>query len=241
LEQPLVSVVVTYFELDEFVETAVASVFEQTYPRVEVLIVNDGSFRPEDEILSELASRYPLTVLTQPNAGPGAARNFGVRQSRGQHVFMLDADNMAAPSLVERCVEVLEERPEVAYVSCWLQFVDEGGEPLEPSPRGYQPVSNECGAVDRINIAGDAAAVVRRRVFDLGFWYSDEIATHDDWLLYRQLARVGLFGHVIPERLVLYRVRPTSLTVTIGDPRGHDRRVEDLEAAERERVVRWTA
>jgi glycogen(starch) synthase len=240
-ERPLVSVVVTYFELEEFVEEAVASVFEQTYPNVEVLVVNDGSFRSEDEILADLASRFRLTVLTQTNAGPGAARNFGVRQSRGRHVFMLDADNVATPSFVERCVEVLDERPGASYVSCWLQFVDEQGVPLEPAPRGYEPVSNELRTVDRMNVAGDAAALVRRRVFDLGFRYSDEIATHDDWLFYRQLARAGLHGVVIPERLVRYRVRPNSLTAAVGDPSGHHRRLEDLEAGEREGLMQWMA
>src|SRR5205807_6066813 len=124
-----------------------------------------GSFRPEDRILDELARRYGVTVLAQPNAGIGTARNFGVLQARGQYICVLDADNALLPEFVERCVEVLERRPEVAYVTCWLQFVDASGAPLED---GYQPVSSECTLLPEINIAGDATAVLRRSVFERG-------------------------------------------------------------------------
>ena len=82
------------------------SAAEQTYPRTELIVVNDGSFGPDDGILLELADRYPLELVTQPNSGLGAARNAGATQARGAYVFFLDADNVAAPAFVERCVGV---------------------------------------------------------------------------------------------------------------------------------------
>jgi glycogen(starch) synthase len=238
---PLVSVVVPYFRLEDYVEQTVRSIFEQTYRRLEVIIVGDGSFRDEDWILGELASRYPVTVLVQDNSGLGAARNFGIRQSRGKYVFPLDADNMAAASFVERCVTVLEQRPEVAYVNAWVRYIDEHGRPHPPPTEGYQPFSNTGETLDTLNVAGDAAAVIRRHVFNLGFWYSiDAAPSYEDWLFYRDLAGAGFTGHAIPERLLLYRVRERSMLREVGHQH-HERLVAELDAHERLRNVQWVS
>ena len=114
---PLVSAVITYFELDEFVGEAVASVCEQTYESLEVIVVNDGSFHTADVVLEELADRYPLTILSQVNAGLGAARNFGISQCRGDYVLPLDSDNVLEPEFISRCVAALERDPSIAYVT----------------------------------------------------------------------------------------------------------------------------
>jgi glycogen(starch) synthase len=238
--RPLVSVIVPYFRMDAFVEETVRSIFDQTYSRLEVIVVNDGSFRAQDWKLGDLATRYPITVLTQENSGLGAARNFGVSQSRGRYVFPLDADNLATPTFIERCVEVLEHEPDVAYVNSWVRFIDERGEPHQPPVEGYQPLANNVAALEDLNVAGDAAAVIRRRVFDLGNWYSVDATSYEDWLFYRQLARNGLRGQVIPERLVLYRVREGSMIREIGLPH-HERLLGEMEAHLREKEIAWTS
>jgi glycogen(starch) synthase len=238
--QPLVSVIVPYFRMDAFVEETRGSIFEQTYTRLEVIVVNDGSFRTQDWKLGELATRYPITVLTQQNSGLGSARNFGVSQSRGSYLLPLDADNLATPTFVERCVEVLEQDPDVAYVNSWVSFIDERGEPHPPPVEGYQPLANNVVALADLNVAGDAAAVIRRRVFDLGNWYSVDATSYEDWLFYRQLQRNGLRGHAIPERLVLYRVRKGSMIREIGLPH-HGRLLGEMEAHLREEEIAWTS
>ena len=238
-EQPLVSVVVPYFEVEAFVEETLRSIREQTYARLELLLVNDGSFREEDRFLDELAARYDAAVLTQPNRGVGAARNFGAAQSHGRYLCFLDSDNLVLPAFVERCVEVLEERPELGYATTWIRYVDEAGSPLPPPRDGYQPLSNECSMLSEINTAGDATALVRREVFDTGFRYRVEVPTHEDWLFYRQLAAAGIYGLAIPERLLHYRVREGSKTFTVGEPH-IERVVRELAALEREQAVQWT-
>ena len=90
---------------------AIESLVAQTYPRIEIVLVNDGSFEEEDWVVAELAAQLPVVVVSQMNQGLGAARNLGVLQSRGRYVFPLDADNIAEPEFVARCVEVLERAP----------------------------------------------------------------------------------------------------------------------------------
>jgi glycosyltransferase involved in cell wall biosynthesis len=235
---PLVSVVIPYFRLERYIEDTLRSVFEQEYDRFEVIVVNDGSLRPDDEILGELATTYPIRVLTQQNAGLGRARNAGIAQSRGAYLLPLDADNMLHPAFIRRCVELLESEPELAFATTWSQYIDEQGREYSGLKTGYQPVGNYSPAVLKDNIAGDAAALIRKRIFDLGYEYSPDLTSYEDWQLYRELHSVGLYGRVIPERLLLYRVRDTSMLRDVGlDQVG--RLFGEMNAHLREREVAW--
>ena len=238
--RPLVSVVVPYWRMARFVEDTLRSIAEQTYRPIETIVVVDGSFEPSDRILAELAARYPVSVLSQPNAGLGAARNFGARQARGRYVLPLDSDNMIEPTFVERCVELLENDRGIAYVTSWSRFVDEEGLPLDDGAEGYQPIGNESSLVEVNNVAGDAAAVIRRRLFDLGFTYSQDLTSYEDWELYIRMARAGHRGLVIPERLLRYRVRRDSMIRDIGLPRT-ERLLGEMQAHVREREIQWAS
>jgi glycogen(starch) synthase len=236
---PLVTVIIPYYRMAAFVEDTVRSVMAQTYPKLETIVVNDGSHWEEDRILEELAVRYPLTVLTQSNAGLGAARNFGISQARGRYVLPLDADNLIMPCFVERAVDVLEHDRRVAYVTSWSTYVDEVGDPLRGNAVGYQPIGNESRLITRNNVAGDAAALLRRRVFDLGFHYSQDLTSFEDWHFYLELHLAGHYGRVMPERLLHYRVRPDSMIREIGLLQT-GRLYGEIQAHVREREVAWS-
>ncbi len=237
---PLVSVVIPYYRLHEHVEATIESVFAQTYPRLEVIVVNDGSFYEADWILGELATRYPIAVLTQMNAGLGAARNFGISQARGRYILPLDPDDMLEPTYAERGVALLEAQPELAYVSTWSRYVDERGFELDPVDQGYQPIGNGSALAEVMNVAGVATAVIRRRVFDLGFAYSHDLTSYEDWSLYRDLGEHGHEGLIIPERLFRYRIRPESMFRQIGMPRA-ERLKGEVDTHLREGRIEWTS
>ena len=237
---PLVSAIVPYYRASRYVQDTIESLLAQTYPRLEVVLVNDGSFEDEDWVVAELAARARVVVVTQMNQGLGAARNFGVSQSRGRYVFPLDADNVAEPEFVARCVEILERRADVAYVTSWSLYIDDEGAPLNRPNPGYEPLGNRARLVGEENVAGDAAAVTRRRLFDAGFWYSEELTSYEDWALYRRLREAGHYGAVIPERLLRYRVREDSMQAAIAQP--NRRRIEgEINAHIQENAIRWTS
>lgn len=238
--RPLVSAVIPYYAAHRFLPSAIASLTRETYAQLEIIVINDGSFAARDIVLGQLAARYPICVLSEPNSGLGAARNFGVSQSRGRYVAFLDADNLLEPGFIARCVDVLETRAEVAYVTAWSRYIDEQGEPLEQAPFGYQPFGNHHAINDSINVAGDAAAVIRRRIFDLGLRYSEELASYEDWHFYRALRRAGHIGAVIPERLIRHRVRPNSMMREVG-LNNLPRLEHEIAATLKGDSVRWTS
>jgi glycogen(starch) synthase len=235
----LVSIVIPYFRLERYVRETVASAAAQTHSAIEIVIVNDGSLRDEDRVVYELADELGARVVTQVNSGLGAARNTGISQSRGHYVLPLDADDVIAPDFVARCVHALERDPELAYVTSWVEYVDPGGHPLSDADGGYVPFGNWTDLVERNNLAGTCTAVVRRRLFELGFAYSTDLTSYEDWLLYLELYRAGHHGAVIPERLIRYRVRDESMMRTVGAPR-LPRLYDELRAHLREHEIGWT-
>jgi hypothetical protein len=90
------------------------------------------------------------------------------------------------------------------------------------------------------NVAGDAAAVIRRQVFDAGFRYSEELTSYEDWAFYRRLRAAGRFGVVIPERLLRYRVRDDSMQARIAQP-NRARLLGEIEAHIEENEMQWTS
>ena len=113
-------------------------------------------------------------------------------------------------------MEILERRPEVAYVTSWSRYVEEDGTPRPGPQRGLsaarQPVPRWWPSE---NVAGDAAAVIRRRICRRGLSLQRGADELRGLALYRELRGAGHFGVVIPERLVRYRVRPDSMQAQI--------------------------
>ena len=136
-------------------------------------------------MLAWMAERYPLSVVTQENSGLGQARNLGIQLSRGRYVLPLDPDDVILPRFVERCVEVLEERPELAYVTAWSEYVDERGLPLGAGAtgrsgtgsRGWSARTSRARRWPSFAVACSSAPAR----------YSPDLTSYEDWLMYREL------------------------------------------------------
>jgi glycosyltransferase involved in cell wall biosynthesis len=239
-DAPLVSIVIPYFKLDRYLRETLASAAAQVHPATEIVIVNDGSLRSDDRVVYELADEFGARVVTQVNSGLGAARNFGIAQSRGPYVVPLDADDTIAPEFVARCVHALEANESLAYVTSWVEYMDPSGRPASDENGGYFPFGNWSGLIERNNVGGTCVALIRRSLFESGFAYSTDLTSYEDWLLYLELHHAGHHGGVIPERLIRYRVREESMMRTVGAPR-LARLYEELRAHRRELEIGWTA
>jgi glycogen synthase len=235
--QDVVSAIVPYFQLDAYVEETLASLAAQTYDRIEVVLVNDGSLRQQDSVVDELADRYGAKLVTQPNAGLGAARNFGISQASGRYVLPLDADDRLASTFVERCIEALEAERDAAYATSWSAYMTPAGRPHGDGV-GWAPYGNWSSLIRRNNVAGTCTSVIHKRFFDQGFCYSDELTSYEDWFLYLELHEAGHYGVVVPERLIEYRVRPESMLRKVGSP-SMAVIFDEINAHVRERAVRW--
>lgn len=234
-KQPAVTAVVPYYRAHPYVAEAVASLLDQSHRNLDVVLVNDGSFAPEDAVLDELAGEPRVQLAHQLNSGDSSARNLGLALARGDFLLAFDADNLLEPEFVARALEMLRAEPELAYVTCWLRFIDEDG---GARPGGYAPLGNRVLGGDEQNWDGDTIALFPRRALDrLAPPYDPRTVIHCDWQLYRRLRARGEYGAVIPEPLARYRVLPGSMLRSSSEELhrmswGEARTWRTLEAAE---------
>ena len=246
-DQPLVTGVIPYYRSSTYVEEAVDSLLGQSHRNLEVLIVNDGSFEEDDEILGRLASDSRVEVVTQLNGGEPSARNLGACLACGEYLAMLDADNVLEEDFVARALEAFRYDPGLSYVTSWLRYVRPDGSAPESEALGYAPLGNRVVSADSNessdsnNWDGDAIALLPRRLFsELGYRYEPLAGMQSDWELYRRLREDGRFGAVIPELLARYRVDPGSLS-RAHELALHRRTWGEARTRRRKRSARWTA
>lgn len=112
-----VSVVIPLYNKARYVRRALDSVASQTFRDFEVIVVDDGSTDGGGRIVSEIGDgRFRL--VTQQNAGPGAARNRGIAEAAGEFIAFLDADDEWLPGYIEEGLRLTEEFGEAAAVTC---------------------------------------------------------------------------------------------------------------------------
>jgi glycosyltransferase involved in cell wall biosynthesis len=117
----MVSVIVPLFNKAAYIRRTVDSILRQSYADFELIVVDDGSTDGSREIVESLGVPG-LHLISQPNAGPGAARNAGIAAARGSLLAFLDADDEWFPTFLERSVELLEREPGAASVtSAWVR------------------------------------------------------------------------------------------------------------------------
>ncbi len=116
---PMVSVVMPCYNDGRYIQESVTSVKAQTYPNVELIIIDDGS-DDSDTIaaLNALAKEANVQVLHAAHVGPSAARNAAIREARGKYILPLDADDTIDPTYIEKAVNILESHKDTGVAYC---------------------------------------------------------------------------------------------------------------------------
>ena len=108
--KPLVSVIVPVYNVKEFLGKCVESIMSQTYARLEILLIDDGSSDGSESICDSYAgSTGNISVFHQENAGLSAARNTGIEKANGEYLLFVDSDDWIDADTVEQAVEKAQE------------------------------------------------------------------------------------------------------------------------------------
>lgn len=191
----LVSVVIPTYNRARYLAEAVESVLAQSYPHVEVIIIDDGS----TDDTSAVAARYASKVryVWQPNSERGAARNRGLRLARGEFVAFLDSDDVWMPDKLARDLQLFQRRPEIGLVYSDIRLMDAQGRRLQrirrPGCHGWV-----TGHLLRENFLSIGAHLARTQAFrDAGgFREERELAGSEDWEAWVRLSTRVQFGYV---------------------------------------------
>lgn len=185
MQPPQVSITIAAHNAEQWIEGCLNSIFEQTYPQdlLEIVVVDDGSTDETRKILQGIAAGHRnLNLIFQENQGTAAAHTNGLKNCRGDYIFVLSHDAYAEPDWVESVVKVFEENPQVGIVQGQVVPVREVIEPFAHVVEFTK--FNRCFAT--------VAIAYRARDLDLaGRYYLEELCRYGDdaELAYRLLKR----------------------------------------------------
>lgn len=200
---PLVSVIIPNYNYGRYLPLAIESVLRQTYPNVEILVVDDGSTDDSKAVLERFGDR--LRLLEQRNQGVSAARNRGIEESRGEMVAFLDADDLWHETKLSHQVSKLDDRA-VGLVYCGLEYIDEGGRRLgAASPTAHGRLLRHLALLTHPGVLGvGSTALVHKRSIERTGGFDPRLSTSADWDFARKVA-CHFSIEVAPEPLVFYR------------------------------------
>ncbi len=200
---PLISVIMPCYNAEAYLREAVDSVLGQTYPNVELIVVDDGSTDRYLDLLRAYGDRIKL--LSQPNQGPYPARNHGLAQADGDYVAFLDADDWWSLDCLEKLHAALASHPECALAYCgWQQVGLPGGRGEPYVPPDYEQEDKVTRFLRAAAPWPIHAALVRRKVLDQAGGFHLDPPTCMDYDLWLRIAVARPIVRV-PEVLAFYR------------------------------------
>lgn len=121
--EPLISVIVPIYQVRPWLEKCLDSIVRQSYPHLEIILVDDGSTDGCSAVCDEWAEKDSrILVIHQENAGLSAARNIGLRHARGAYISFIDSDDYIHPDMIRRLVETAEAEKAGIVVCHWNRF-----------------------------------------------------------------------------------------------------------------------
>ena len=216
--QPLVSVIVPAFNAQATLGRTLRSVSAQTYQRLEIIIVDDGSTDRTAEVAEEFCRSEPRArLIRKENGGLASARNRAIAEARGEWIAPIDADDLWHPSKIEKQVAAALAAPEApGFVYCWRRLVDDDDRVIVSGLRWALEgaVFPQFAYVNAVE-CGSSILASRDAVLEAG-GYDESLRAQaaqgcEDMLLQLKLARRYPVA-AVPEHLVAWRLHDRNMS-----------------------------
>ncbi|HET9503947.1 MAG TPA: glycosyltransferase [Hymenobacter sp.] len=219
MDTPLISVVVPAYNAEKFIAETIESVLSQTYTNWELVVVDDGSVDGTKKIVGKYAELDKrIKYVYQANARQGVARNNGIRNSRGELIAFLDADDLWVPDkLLVQLQEIRNKKVDLIFSEscCFTGKFNDAGEYLAMGAgKGY--FSGQEGIevfLEQNRIPVLTVLTTREALAKVGFFTEDiTLQNAEDYHLWLKLLFSGCVFYGIPEVLAAYREHTSSVS-----------------------------
>jgi len=211
-----ISAIVPVYNCARYVGKAIESIFAQTHPASEIIVVDDGSTDGTRDALERYKSS--ITYIYQKNAGEPAARNTGMRHSSGDYIAYLDADDLWMPDKLELQLQYLKTHPNCDLVYTDMMTFDDQGiiEHSVRAARGRVYCSGKIfPQLFRETLFGSGSVLFRKEAAEKVGGFDETFLVGSDYEMWLRMARHFDFGYV-DKPLLMYRQHPEMSTQKLG-------------------------
>ena len=212
-EEPLISVIMAVYNGEEYLRSSLDSILSQTYPNLEVIVVNDGSTDSSATILVSYGNK--IRIINQSNSGQGIARNRGAEVAKGYYFAFLDSDDVWDRDKLVCQVALFSKFPEAVGVYCDYRRIDQNGDTMGRTAALWSPRAS--GQILKFLILGNligppgVVMVTKKRFLEAGGFGEQVSRNGEDYALWLTLATLGPIIYS-PETLVSYRVHDSQVS-----------------------------
>ena len=209
---PTVSVIMSVYNGDRFLRTAIDSVLAQTFGDWELIVIDDASTDSTPDILATYRDPRIRILRNERNSKQAVCLNRAIAAASGRYIACLDADDVSLPDRLAVQVSYLETHPDVTLVASAAHFIDEGGSRFDFRAGGLGSCMANfmftwiCPVIHSSNVfRAEAARPPNGYNEDPRYWWTDD---------YEFMSRIAFHGraHVLPEPLVEYRIHASSVS-----------------------------
>ena len=208
VDLPLVTIIVPCYNHENYIVECIESLVHQTYPNIELIVLDDGSSDNSAMILKELSQKYNFYFDDQQNIGLSRTLNKAISLSSGDYISVCASDDKYALDKTAKQVTYLQKNPK--FASCFTNkiiFDDKGNERIEDSGKRKSGWIFKELLMDTFSIPAPSH-MIRREVFNTIGLY-DESLKVEDWDMWLRMSKKYQLGF-LDQPLIYYRVHDTN-------------------------------
>lgn len=211
--RPLVSVIVSCYNHEKYIEECILSVLSQDYGNIELLVVDDGSSDASVDVINRLKEKYDFYFLAQENKGLTRTLNETIAKSKGEYIVPLGSDDVMLPHRISTQIEYIKDKPEVGICGGNIELIDSDGALYPESRQGrdvpFRRMNFEDIFLERKPYVPATTLLIRREALEAvgGF---DEDNRLEDLMIELKITKAGYYIDCIPVVLAKYRKHATN-------------------------------
>ena len=216
----LVSVLMPVYNAEQFVETAIESVLNQTYEKIELIIVDDGSTDNSLSKVRKFTDDDRIILISQTNRGAAAARNTAFKASHGDYIMYMDADDYIDLNKIELQVKTLMRVGDADAIasSCWDFFNSDLTEATFPAYNIYKSYTRPVDMLAEMLNSGEmmqtSCWLTPRHIIEKTSGWDERISINDDGVFFTKVLMRASTVIFCPDAYVYYRRGHPSLSTT---------------------------
>lgn len=208
-----VSVVISSYNHAPYIESSILSVLQQTYPDIELIVVDDGSTDDSVAIIRRLACQYDFDFSVQTNKGLTRTLNEAFARCTGEYLAPFGSDDIMLPERLQVQISYMQDKPEVGMCCGNIELIDAAGNPYDPADKGieapFKRISFDDLFIHRKSGLSAPTMLIRREAFERAGGFNPEIRLEDLYIQLKILS-LGYYIDKLPVLMARYRKHPTN-------------------------------